>query len=137
MFALIIIFAISFLALAFFLGYKVKMLRTGRLNMPEVIIHPIHHIKAELYDMERHFVRAMKESVRYMIFTTGKLWIVTAHSTRRYLKSKFPKLFKLKFRENGKGKQITLFFSRTMAEYRVRMKRFKHRLIEEDKKDEE
>jgi hypothetical protein len=137
MLALIAIFTISLLTLAIFLGYKVKHLRAGKLNVPDVIVHPIHGIKAELYDMERRVLKGMKYGVRYAIFTSGKIWIVALHTSNRYLRNKFPKLFEVKISQNSIIKRIALFFAKTMAEYRVRMRRFKHRLVEEDKKIEE
>lgn len=137
MLALIAIFTISLLTLAIFLGYKARHLRAGRLEVPEVIIHPIHGIKAELYDVERRAVKAIKYGVRYAIFTSGKIWIVAIHTSNRYLRNKFPKLFEVKISQNSLIKRIALFFGKTMAEYRVRMRRFKHRLVEEDKKVEE
>lgn len=137
MLALIAIFTISLLTLSIFLGYKVKHLRAGKLNVPEVVVHPIHGIKAELYDIERRALKGIKYGVRYAIFTTGKIWIVAMHTSNRYLRSKFPKLFEMKMPQNSFVKRIALFFAKTMAEYRVRMRRFKHRLVEEDKKVEE
>ncbi len=129
---ILILFCISLIGLSSMISYRAWELRTGKIDLANIESLPaIPHLKLNIKQIKKATPVVTKYIIHSILLFFAKNYLQLKKFINRVLSERFPRLF-ANNELNGRTAKPTSFFLRTMAEYKVKLRKMKERMADED-----